>query len=74
MASPVAGIRLPVISKDLAATLDEYLGFRHVFRNIYGFELERERLRRLAQGLEATAQRVEEELRSFAAWLKSSEG
>lgn len=35
----VEGIRPSVISKKMASDLEEYLEFRHVFRNIYGFEL-----------------------------------
>ncbi len=37
--------RPAVISEELAADLDEYLSFRHVFRNIYGFELKGSMLR-----------------------------
>ncbi|MGB9887889.1 MAG: hypothetical protein ACPLRW_12990, partial [Moorellales bacterium] len=36
MTLEVPEVRPPVISKDLARTLDEYLRFRHVFRNVYG--------------------------------------
>jgi len=37
-------IRPQVISEELAADLDEYLGFRHLFRSIYGFELKGDRI------------------------------
>ena len=47
MTIEIKGIRPKVISEDLAAELDDYLSFRHVFRNIYGFELKGERLDRL---------------------------
>lgn len=47
MTIEIKGIRPPVISKELAAELDEYLSFRHLFRNIYGFELESKRLENL---------------------------
>jgi hypothetical protein len=47
MTIEIKGIRPQVISEDLAAELDDYLSFRHVFRNIYGFELKGERLDRL---------------------------
>ncbi|MCD6407537.1 hypothetical protein J7L87_00610, partial [bacterium] len=36
MTKPVNKIRPSVISEEMAALLDEYLSFRHVFRNIYG--------------------------------------
>ena len=47
MTIEIKSIRPQVISEDLAAELDDYLSFRHVFRNIYGFELKGERLDRL---------------------------
>ena len=39
--------RPPVISERMASELEEYLEFRHVFRNIYGFELLGDRVLRL---------------------------
>jgi hypothetical protein len=39
MTISIEGIRPRVISDELAADLDEFLAFRHLFRNIYGFEL-----------------------------------
>lgn len=39
--------RPPVISERMASELEEYLEFRHVFRNIYGFELLGDRILRL---------------------------
>lgn len=48
MTIPVENRRPAVLSAGLAANLDDYLSFRHVFRNIYGFELQGERLSRLA--------------------------
>jgi len=71
MAAPAAGIRPAVIPGDLASALDEYLGFRHVFRNIYGYELEGNRLERLSKDLPATAQRVDDALGAFLQWLRS---
>ncbi|MBN2028701.1 hypothetical protein JW824_00500 [bacterium] len=47
MTIEIKGIRPQVVSEELAAELDDYLSFRHVFRNIYGFELKGERLDRL---------------------------
>jgi uncharacterized protein YutE (UPF0331/DUF86 family) len=74
MAMAAAGVRPAVISPEMASTLDEYLGFRHVFRNIYGYELEGERLRRLSRELPETAQRLERELSYFLRWLRSGRG
>ena len=62
MTMAVPNVRPRVISEDLAADLDEYLSFRHLFRNIYGFELRGERVPRLGTGLEPVARRFEEEI------------
>lgn len=48
MTIPIKDVRPAVISDELAAELDEYLSFRHLFRNIYGFELKGERIGHLA--------------------------
>ena len=45
----VENLRPPVISEKMAAELEEYLEFRYVFRNIYGFELLGDRLIRLKE-------------------------
>jgi hypothetical protein len=65
MTVPVEDRRPVVLSTALAADLDDYLSFRHVFRNIYGFELQGERLSRLASLFPAVSRRFEEEIRAF---------
>lgn len=65
MTVDVPGVRPAVISEDLAAELDEYLAFRHVFRSIYGFELRGSRIGRLAQGMTDVSRRFTEELEAF---------
>lgn len=62
----IKGVRPALISKKLAAELDEFLAFRHLFRNIYGFELESERLDRLVEKFPRVAKKFEEEIESFA--------
>ena len=69
MTVAVPGVRPRVISEELAADLDEYLSFRHVFRNIYGFELKGDRLARLSGRLDGVARRFEEEIEAFLAAL-----
>lgn len=39
--------RLPVISEETEKYLKEYLGFHHIIRNIYGFELDTNRIQKL---------------------------
>jgi len=45
-------IRPAVISKELREQLDEYLRFRHLFRNIYDFRHGKAKLIELINGLE----------------------
>lgn len=51
MAVPVEEIRPRVIDEKLESDLEEYLRFRHLFRNIYGFELKWRRCRPLGDDL-----------------------
>lgn len=44
MSVELEGIRPPVIGDELRNKLEEYLRFRHLFRGIYGFELDANRL------------------------------
>ncbi|OGC39206.1 hypothetical protein A2Y85_00320 [candidate division WOR-3 bacterium RBG_13_43_14] len=58
-------IRPAVLSKNLAAELDEYLAFRHLFRNIYGFELESGRLDRLVEKFPKVVDLFKKEIKKF---------
>lgn len=40
MTVAIPGRRPPVLDQELAIALSEYLRFRHLFRNIYGFDLD----------------------------------
>lgn len=51
MSTSVPDVRPPVITPDLESNLSEYLRFRHVFRNVYGFELKWHRLRELVDDM-----------------------
>ncbi len=70
MTIPLRGIRPPVISEELAAELDEYLAFRHLFRSIYGFELRSDRIDQLAEKFEVVRKRFLEEIGKFLDYLK----
>lgn len=65
MTIPIGNIRPQVISEELAAELDDYLSFRHAFRNIYGFELKGERLDRLVEKFEQISKRFKTEVCEF---------
>lgn len=63
-------VRPRVISDELAGDLDEYLAFRHVFRNIYGFELREDRLHHLISQLDRTFPRFKAEISVFLHFLE----
>jgi len=65
MTLKLKGIRPPVVTKELAASLDEFLTFRHLFRNIYGFELIGDRLDSLVKKFFHTADRFKKEIKTF---------
>ncbi|NIO71857.1 MAG: hypothetical protein GTN71_23215 [Anaerolineae bacterium] len=57
----------------MAQRLDEYLRFRHLFRNVYGFDLEWERCRELLDDLPATFGRLSQRLETFDEFLHTLE-
>lgn len=57
--------RPAVISQSLQETLGGYLGFRHVFRQAYTFQLKWARMSQLVLECEATFERLERELDGF---------
>ncbi len=74
MAKERPQIRPAVISEETRESLDEYLRFRHVVRNIYAFEFDSERLGRLVQGLDFVLPRIHKELQAFAQFLERLAG
>jgi hypothetical protein len=73
MAAPAAR-RPALISAGLHDRLDDYLTFRHRFRNLYGFELEWERMAELVSGCASTLAQLEAELDTFMARTRPSAG
>ena len=69
MTIPIKDVRPAVVSEELAAELDEYLSFRHLFRNIYGFELKGQRMVYLAGKFDRIAGRFIEEIKGFLDFL-----
>lgn len=57
--------RETVLSQDLKEPLKEYLGFRHVFRHSYGYELDWERLNPLFCGMSEIWTKVKSCIVSF---------
>jgi hypothetical protein len=64
MKTPTAR-RPALLSEELHDTLNEYLRFRHVFRNAYSFDLDWRKMSPLVLRLEETFQRLESELNAF---------
>jgi uncharacterized protein with von Willebrand factor type A (vWA) domain len=63
--------RPALLSESLSETLQEYLDFRHVFRQAYSFELRWEKMKHLVLGLHEILRRLERELDAFLAQLKN---
>lgn len=70
MTIAVERLRPAVVSEELAADLDEFLAFRHLFRNIYGFELKGNRIEYLSGKFIKVADKFEKEIRGFIQILK----
>jgi hypothetical protein len=68
MANPQAE-RPAVLTSETAKQLEEYLAFRHVVRNIYGFELDPRRLDNLLASYDQTWLAIERDMRQFLDWL-----
>lgn len=65
MTLDIKGIRSPVISKNTAKMLEEYLRFRHLFRKRYGFDLEWPGIKRLLKRMPEVVKVFEEDIRNF---------
>lgn len=66
-------LRPAVISAGLRAKLQPFLRFRHVFRNIYGQELDPDRLAEIAGTYEPAHHQLQEEVGNFLAWIRAQE-
>lgn len=65
----LAGVRPAILSTAAADELGDYLAFRHVFRNLYAFNLRWDRVRQLAEGVPVLWARVRAELLVAAAFI-----
>lgn len=70
MTEEVAGVRPAVISQTTFHRLDEYRGFRHVVRNVYTYNFEAAKIRKLVADLPATLEQTRAELLAFASFLE----
>ncbi len=72
MALDLPGVRPPVLGSETVHALGEFLRFRHLFRNLYGFKLEWTRIRSLLDRLPETWKAVEADLDRFLAFLDAA--
>lgn len=70
MTLDVPGLRVPVISTETAQKLNHYRSFRHVFRNVYGFELSFKRIRELLELLPDASASLEKDLNNFISHMR----
>jgi hypothetical protein len=70
MAAPFKD-RPAVISDDLRIRLHKYLDFRHVFRSVYAYDLNWNKMRELVYDCEKTLQLLQTEMAIFKAAIKS---
>lgn len=62
--------RKAVISSSTAEALDKFLRFRHVVCNIYGFELETDRVDTLLTAYPVAWAHFEMDMKGFVDWLR----
>ncbi|MDD5435110.1 MAG: hypothetical protein PH343_06750 [Nitrospira sp.] len=70
MAISLPQLRPHVLSQESIQSLDEYLAFRHVVRNIYAFQFNPERIERLIVELPHVFSIVSSDLKAFADFLE----
>ena len=62
--------RIAVVRPETAKQLREILGFRHVVRSLYGFELDPDRIARLIAIYPAVWAQTQADIEKFATWLR----
>lgn len=71
MSLDIPDVRPPLISRETALKIDEFRAFRHVFRNVYGFNLSAERIVDLLNKFPHTADCLELEVYDFIKTMKN---
>ncbi|MBI4653686.1 MAG: hypothetical protein HY752_01595 [Nitrospirae bacterium] len=64
------GIRPAVISKELYLDLSKFLGFRHVVRQAYGFQLDKKKIEELEKIFGKTCKKFFREIKKFCNFLE----
>ncbi len=71
MTLDIPGVRPAVLRKETAASLDKYRSFRHVVRNVYGVNLDSDRLLELLKLLPGTLEDLRTDIHTFIDGLHS---
>ncbi len=71
MCREIENVRPAVILQSTRLSLDEFLGLRHVVRNVYAFNLRSSRLNELVTELPNCFYAVQDDLSKFAQFLES---
>ena len=69
MTLAVPGVRPAIVTPELGAELCDFLGFRHRFRHLYGFELYGARRAPLEERFPEVLDAFERQTRAFLDWL-----
>jgi hypothetical protein len=69
MALTIPNIRPNVISNATKMELYDFLRFRHVFRNVYSFNLDQKKMEPLVANFENKLTTIKKELGQFIAWV-----
>jgi hypothetical protein len=72
MTLDIRDIRPAVLRRETAAMLDEYRTFRHIVRNIYGFEIKMTRLRPLLDSFDGAMTAIQSDMKIFVKFLKTA--
>ncbi|HHW61055.1 MAG TPA: hypothetical protein GX404_04020 [Syntrophomonadaceae bacterium] len=67
MTLEIPGVRTALISKKTLAKLDELRGFRHIFRNAYGFSIDPVREQALLADLSGISSAAKKDIKAFFA-------
>jgi len=70
MSLEIENIRPAVISKSTLRMLEDFLAFRHVIRNIYGFEIDTERLQSLINNVQGAYRMFKKDIDKFIVFLR----
>lgn len=73
MSMEIPKIRPAVISQEMCDMLEDYLGFRHVVRNVYTHHLNPDKIEMLITKIEPVLEKLTIELNAFASFLAEAE-